>query len=107
MVVIGIMLFAYSTILSWSYYGEKGIEYLAGTAAKMPYKWVFLCFTLIGARLDLVAVWSFADIANGLMAVPNLIALIALSGTIVVITKKYLREKTEGLHRPYNQTYIH
>ncbi|MDH4158306.1 MAG: sodium:alanine symporter family protein [candidate division Zixibacteria bacterium] len=104
MVVIAIFLFAYSTILSWSYYGEKGIEYLVGAAAKLPYKWVFLFFTLIGARLDLVAVWSFADIANGLMAVPNLVALIALSGAIAALTKKYMDEKSRGLHKPYRDT---
>lgn len=101
MVVIGIMLFAYSTVISWSYYGEKGIEYVAGKKAKLPYKWVFIFFTLIGARLDLVAVWSFADIANGLMAVPNLVAVAGLSGVIVAITKKYFDEKAQGLHRPF------
>ncbi|MCK4632976.1 MAG: sodium:alanine symporter family protein [candidate division Zixibacteria bacterium] len=102
MVVIGIMLFAYSTVISWSYYGEKGIEYIAGKAAKLPYKYLFILFTLIGARLDLVAVWSFADIANGLMAIPNLVALLGLSGAIVVITKKYFDEKKAGMHQPYN-----
>ena len=59
-------------------------------------------FTLIGARLDLVAVWSFADIANGLMAIPNLVALLGLSGAIAVITKKYFDEKAAGMHQPYN-----
>jgi AGCS family alanine or glycine:cation symporter len=101
MVVIGIILFAYSTMISWSYYGEKGIEYIAGKKAKVPYKWVFIFFTLIGARLDLVAVWSFADIANGLMAAPNLVALIGLSGTMAAVTKKYFTEKAQGLHEPF------
>jgi len=101
MVVVGILLFSYSTVISWSYYGEKGIEYIAGKRAKLPYKWVFLFFTLIGARLDLVAVWSFADIANGLMAAPNLVALVGLSSTVAVITRKYFREKAQGLHRPF------
>lgn len=101
MVVVGIFLFAYSTVIAWSYYGEKGIEYVAGKKAKIPYKWVFIFFTLLGARLDLVAVWSFADIANALMAIPNLVALIGLSGAIVTITKKYMDEKKQGLHRPY------
>ncbi len=101
MVVIGILLFASSTVISWSYYGEKGIEYLLGDKAKVPYRYVYLLFTLIGARLDLVAAWSFADIANGLMAVPNLVALVALSGTIVAMTKKYFDEKEEGLHKPF------
>jgi AGCS family alanine or glycine:cation symporter len=101
MVVIGIMLFAFSTVVAWSYYGEKGIEYLGGKRAKMPYKWVFIVFTLLGARFDLETVWSYADTANGLMAVPNLIALIALSGVVVAMTRKYMREKSEGKHVPF------
>lgn len=103
MVVVGVMLFAFSTVIAWSYYGEKGIEYLAGNKAKMPYKWVYIVFTLLGARFDLQAVWAYADTANGLMAVPNLIALMALSGVVVSMTKKYMREKAEGLHIPYAQ----
>jgi len=101
MVVVGILLFAYSTAISWSYYGEKGIEYLGGKKAKSPYRWVYLLFTLIGARLDLKAAWSFADIANALMAIPNLVALIGLSGVIAALTKKYFKEKAQGLQQPY------
>jgi AGCS family alanine or glycine:cation symporter len=100
MVVVGIMLFAFSTIVAWSYYGEKGIEYLAGSRAKVPYKWLYILFTLVGARFELENVWNYADTANGLMAVPNLIALIALSGAIVGLTKKYTEEREEGLHPP-------
>ncbi|MFH1688358.1 MAG: sodium:alanine symporter family protein [bacterium] len=103
MVVIGILLFSYSTVLAWSYYGEKGIEYILGSAAKVPYKIVYVIFTLLGARLDLVAVWSYADIANGMMAVPNLFALLGLSGVIVTMTKKYMTEKAEGKHLPYKE----
>jgi AGCS family alanine or glycine:cation symporter len=103
MVVVGVLLFAYSTVLAWSYYGEKGIEYVAGKKAKLPYKWLFVVFTLLGARLDLQSVWSYADIANGLMAVPNLVSLIALSGVIVAMTKKYMGEKSRGMHLPYKK----
>jgi AGCS family alanine or glycine:cation symporter len=103
MVVVGVMLFAFSTILAWSYYGEKGVEYLLGKAAKTPYKWIYIIFTMLGAALDLKAVWSYADVANGLMAVPNLVALVALSGAIVVMTKKYMDEKSQGLHIPYKK----
>ncbi len=103
MVVVGVLLFAYSTVIAWSYYGEKGIEYLFGKGAKFPYKWVFVIFTLLGARLDLQAVWSYADTANGLMAVPNLVALIGLSGVVIGITKKYMDEKAKGLHRPFGK----
>ncbi len=101
MVVIGILLFSYSTVLSWSYYGEKGIEYVLGSWAKLPYKMVYVIFTLLGARLDLVAVWSYADIANGMMAIPNLFALLGLSGVIVAMTRKYMREKQQGMHQPF------
>lgn len=104
MVVMGILLFAYSTSISWSYYGEKGIEYIAGSGAKPIYRWVYLFFILIGARLDLEAVWSFADIANALMAIPNLVALLGLSSVLVAITKKYMDEKASSLHRPYDES---
>jgi len=101
MVVIGIVLFAFSTVIAWSYYGEKGFEYLFGKKPKIAYKWLFVVFTLMGARLDLQAVWGYADTANGLMAVPNLIALIFLSGVIVKATKKYMDEKHQGLQLPF------
>ena len=103
MVVVGVLLFAFSTVLAWSYYGEKGIEYLLGSWAKLPYKWLFIVFTLLGARLDLDAVWAYADTANGLMAFPNLVALIGLSGVVVGMTKKYMDEKKRGLHLPYKE----
>ncbi|MBN1213030.1 MAG: amino acid carrier protein [candidate division Zixibacteria bacterium] len=101
MVVVGIMLFAYSTILSWSYYGEKGFEYMFGSSSKIFYRWFFLVFTLLGARLELEIVWKSADIANAFMAVPNLVALLGLSGVVVAYTKKYMDEKARGLHKPF------
>lgn len=101
MVVIAVMLFAFSTIVAWSYYGEKGIEYLGGSRSKLPYKWIFIIFTLLGATLDLKPVWNFADAANGLMSTPNLIALIFLSGAVVKISKKYMDEKKAGKHVPF------
>jgi len=60
-------------------------------------------FTVLGARFDLEAVWSYADTANGLMAVPNLIALIALKGVVVRYTRKHRREKARGLHEPFKK----
>ncbi len=98
MVSFGLVLFAYSTIISWSYYGEKGIEYLLGRPAVLPYKIVYLIFIPLGAALKLGVVWSFADICNGLMALPNLIALIGLSSVVAVATKKYFKEYREGFH---------
>lgn len=99
MVSFGLILFAFSTIISWSYYGEKGIEYILGRKSVLPYKWVYLIFLPIGASLQLTMVWTFADIANGLMALPNLIALIALSGVVAAATKKYFSELRAGKHR--------
>ncbi len=92
-VSIGLALFAYSTIISWYYYGEKGIEYLFGQRAITPYKWVYLILIPIGAATTLKVVWGFADIFNGLMALPNLIALIALSGVVAAGTKDYFRRQ--------------
>jgi AGCS family alanine or glycine:cation symporter len=99
MVSLGLILFAYSTIISWSYYGEKGIEYILGRGAVLPYKWIFLVFLPIGAALKLEIVWAVADILNGLMALPNLVALLALSAIVSAAVRKYFRELREGKHR--------
>lgn len=101
MVTVGVLLFGFSTILTWSYYGEKGIEYLAGDWAKLPYKVLFLCATLLGATVNLSVVWNFADVANALMALPNIIGLLALSGVVAAMGKKYFQELREGKHKPY------
>ena len=89
---IGLITFVFSTILGWSYYGEKAIEYLFGTGAIRPYRWLWVCAVMLGAVLKLQTVWSFADIANALMAIPNLISLIVLSPVLVMETKKHLWE---------------
>ncbi|MCF6097513.1 sodium:alanine symporter family protein [Thermovorax subterraneus] len=89
---IGLLTFVYSTILGWAYYCEKAVEYLFGTGAVMPYRWLWVIAAFIGSVATLDIVWSFADIFNGLMAIPNLISLIALSGVLVAETKKYLWE---------------
>jgi len=88
-VAIGLILFAYSTLLGWSYYGEKSIEYLFGERVVWPYRVVFCGLVVVGAvaRLDLV--WTFADVMNGLMALPNLVGLLALSGVVVRETRSY------------------
>ena len=88
-VAIGLIFFAYSTVLGWSYYGEKSLEYLLGESSVKPYRWLFCVFVALGAVLDLKLVWSFADIMNGLMAVPNLIGLLGLSGVVVAETQRY------------------
>lgn len=90
---IAIILFAYSTILGWSYYGEKCVAYLFGESAVKYYKAIFIVMIAIGANLKLGIVWTFADIANGLMAIPNLIGLIGLSGIVVAETNRFYKQR--------------
>jgi AGCS family alanine or glycine:cation symporter len=87
---VGLLTFVFSTILGWSYYGEKAAEYLAGPRVIPPYRWLWVAAVMVGSVVTLPAVWSFADVANGLMAVPNLIALIALNRVLVAETREYL-----------------
>jgi AGCS family alanine or glycine:cation symporter len=88
-VAASLALFAYSTVLGWSYYGEKSVEYLAGLRAVAPYRWVFCGLVFVGSVSRLDAVWSFSDMMNGLMALPNLIALLALSPIVLRETRRY------------------
>lgn len=92
-VAVGIILFAYSTILGWCYYGEKCMEYLISEKAVIYYRVVFVLFVFVGAVAKLDFVWTFSDVMNGLMAVPNLIGLLLLSGVVVAETRHFL-EKT-------------
>jgi AGCS family alanine or glycine:cation symporter len=87
---LGLLTFVFSTILGWSYHGEKAAEYLLGPRVIGPYRCLWVAAVMVGSVATLKAVWSFADIANGLMAVPNLISLIALSGLAVSETRRYL-----------------
>lgn len=92
MVTIGIALFAFSTILGWEYHGEKALEYLAGTHKyNMIYRVVFSGVAFIGATTTLSIAWKFSDIANALMAVPNLICLLALSGELAKDVEEFQR----------------
>ncbi|CDF26967.1 amino acid carrier protein [Dialister sp. CAG:588] len=86
---ICLALFAFTTILGWNYYGERCIIYLAGVKAVLPYRIVFILLIASAAFLKLEVIWVLADIVNGLMAIPNLIALIGLSGVVVAETKRY------------------
>lgn len=88
--VIGIITFAYSTILGWSYYGERCAEYLFGKKALLPYKILVIAVVIIGPIIALDMVWNISDIFNALMAIPNLIAVILLSGVISKETKLWL-----------------
>ncbi len=87
---IGLLTFVFSTILGWAYYGEKAAEYLFGTGITKYYRLLWVAAVMVGSVSTLTAVWSFSDVANGLMAVPNLIALLALNGVIVAETREYL-----------------
>jgi len=89
-VSFGIVFFAYSTIIGWAYYGEKCLEYLLGIKALFPYRLLYSFFVFVGASIKLDLVWNFADVMNGLMAVPNLIALLGLSGVVVAETNRFL-----------------
>jgi AGCS family alanine or glycine:cation symporter len=87
---VGLLTFVYSTILGWSYYGEKAAEYLFGPSVIVPYRWLWVAAVMVGSVASLPAVWTFADVANGLMAVPNLISLIALAGVAAAETDRFL-----------------
>jgi len=95
-VTIGIILFAYSTILGWCYYGEKSIEYLFGVKAVLPYRLIFICFVGVGAVAKLSLVWNISDTLNGLMAIPNLIGLLLLTPVIISETKKYFDKRNDS-----------
>ncbi|MBI5150286.1 MAG: sodium:alanine symporter family protein [Candidatus Omnitrophica bacterium] len=90
LLTIGLLTFVFSTILGWSYYGEKAAEYLWGAKAVPVYRYLWVGAVMIGAVVQLSVVWNFADIANGLMAVPNIIALLALNKVIVAETRLHL-----------------
>ena len=95
LLTIALVLFAFTTILGWNYYGERACIYLFGTKGVMPYRIIFIALIASGGFLKLEAIWILADIVNGLMAIPNLIALIALSGVVVAETESYLARKGE------------
>ena len=92
LLIFGIVTFAFSTILGWCYYGEKAMEYLSGKRWMLCYRGVFIVCAFFGAITQLAVVWNFADLTNALMALPNIVSLICLSGVVAAETKKYLWE---------------
>ncbi|PSW06021.1 alanine/glycine:cation symporter family protein [Photobacterium lipolyticum] len=99
MVSVGLMFFAFTTILGWNYYGERCITYLFGVKAILPYKVIFLVLIAGGAFIKLDMIWLIADIVNGLMAVPNLIGLVLLRKVVISETKAYfdlLKSASQG-----------
>ncbi|MEJ2346419.1 MAG: sodium:alanine symporter family protein [Gammaproteobacteria bacterium] len=95
----GLTFFAYSTIISWSYYGDRSAEYLFGERAVLPYRIIYTVLVVVGAYFPLQLVWNFADIANILMAAPNLLSLILLAGLTKGLTDEYFvryKRKNDG-----------
>jgi len=95
MVAVCLAFFAYSTLLGWSYYGEKCIEFIFKERVVVPYRILFTILVFVGAVIKLEIVWTFADIMNGLMAFPNLVGLLLLSRVVVDETKLYLASELE------------
>ncbi len=93
LLTLGLLTFVFSTILGWSYYGERALEYLIGKTAIIPYRLVWVVAVYVGAIASLPIVWDFADAMNAMMAIPNLVSLLLLSGVLVSETRKYLWEK--------------
>jgi AGCS family alanine or glycine:cation symporter len=87
---IGLLTFVFSTILGWSYYGERAAEYLWGRVSILPYRIVWVAAVYVGSVVSLNFVWDFSDLANGLMAAPNLVALVLLSNVVAADTRRYL-----------------
>lgn len=98
-ITIGVLLFAISTMISWSFYGDRATYYLFGKKMILPYKWLFIFFVFIGAIAELEAVWAFGDAALGFMTFPNLISIILLSPILVKETKEYFSRD----HIPYKK----
>lgn len=102
---VGLLTFVFSTILGWSYYGERAVEYLFGKKSIKPYRIAWVIAVFLGSVTSLTLVWDLADAMNALMAIPNLVSLIALSGIIVADTKKYLWEEG-GIEREAAEQYV-
>ena len=90
LLTFGLLTFAFSTILGWSYYGERAVEYLKGKHWVIAYRVVFILAVFLGSVMNLAVVWNLADCMNALMAIPNLLSLLCLNGVIVHETRKYL-----------------
>lgn len=94
---VSITLFAFTTILGWSFYGTKSVEYLFGKKSTVIYKIIFSLFIIAGATMNLSLVWEISDTLNALMAIPNLIGVLLLSGQVAKITKNYINRKIKNI----------
>lgn len=97
--MLSLVFFAFTTILGWDYYSERCLEYLSGgrMGAVKVYRWLYILAVFIGPYMTVSAVWTIADIFNGLMAIPNMIALFALSGIVAKETKAFFEAKKHEL----------
>ena len=101
MVTLAVCLFAFSTMISWSYYGEKGAEYVFGSAAILPYKFLFVVFVFLGMSLDkFQTVYDFSDATTGLMVLCNLPAVLILMPKLMTAAKDYFRRLDDGTIKP-------
>lgn len=98
-VTVSVLLFAVSTAISWSFYGDRSTEYLFGSKAIKIYRWVFIAFVFLGGIASLEAIWAFGDAALGFMTLPNLISIVLLSASLKTMTKEYFGMK----HIPFKQ----
>ncbi len=98
-VSLSIPLFAFSTILGWSYYGQRSMEYLGGQKAAV-YKLIFICMIVVGAMVSVQVVWDASEAFNGLMALPNPVGVLGLSPVVVKITRNYMDRKFHGKDIP-------
>jgi len=94
-IAVGLCLFAYSTLVGWSYYGEECIEFLLGIKARAPYRIVFCMLVVVGAIKEVEFVWTFSDVTNGAMAIPNLVGLLGLSYVVYQETIRYFAKDTD------------
>ena len=102
---ISLCLFAYSTVIGWSYYGNRAISFLLGLKAGKIYNLVFTLVVMGGCLSGLQLVWDIADALNGLMAIPNLIGLFLLSGIVARATKDYFARRKSGRYVELTRTY--
>jgi len=99
-VTISLVFFAFSTVIGWCYYGERSVYYLLGEKAIVPYRMVYIVVAGLGAMTtNLNLIWAISDVFNGLMAIPNLIGLLFLSGVVVAETKRFELERQKELRQ--------
>ena len=100
-VSFALMLFAFTTLLGWSYYSERSLEYLFGVRVIMPFRIAWCIAVFVGATVELAFVWLLADTLNALMAIPNLIALALLSPVVFALTREFFKTRGKSEDNPF------